>query len=163
MHAGYSSQEWLELRDNIVRRDGHRCRNCGSHEVLEVHHWLPVAEFQDRVDHLGYSSTDHPLIVEQSGLVTLCKECHDAMTSRRTQNAVLKNPRLQQLGRNAQKELFNIFQLWALNSEKLPSKSRRPVGAARSINIILSRELKSADGRMGLPGEVITEPGISRR
>jgi 5-methylcytosine-specific restriction endonuclease McrA len=124
-YTGYSSQEWLELRDNIVGRDGHRCRNCGTHETLEVHHWLPIAEFQDRVDHLGYATTDHPLIVEQSGLVTLCKECHRALTSIRTQNAVLKNPRLKQLGRGAEEKLFNVFQLWALNGERLPFKVKK--------------------------------------
>src|SRR4029079_8651800 len=123
--TGYSSQEWLDLRDCIIHRDGHRCRNCGSHEMLEVHHWLRIAEFQDRVNHLGYSTIDHPLIVEQSGLVTLCKECHQALTSIRTQNAVLKNPRLKHLGRVAPEKLFNIFQLWALNSEKLPFKVKK--------------------------------------
>lgn len=115
----YSSQEWLELRDKVVARDGHRCRNCGAHDELEVHHWLPLPEFQDDVDHLGYAKDGEPLIVHESGLVTLCTECHAALTAIRTQRAVLRNPRLQQLGRGAKQELFNVFQLWALSGEKL--------------------------------------------
>jgi 5-methylcytosine-specific restriction endonuclease McrA len=124
-YTGYASQEWCELRDSIVLRDGHCCRNCGCHEGLEVHHWLPVAEFQDSVDHRGYATGNTPLIVHQSGLVTLCKECHQALTAVRTQNAVLKNPRLQRLGRGAEEKRFNIFQLWALNDEQLPFKVRK--------------------------------------
>jgi 5-methylcytosine-specific restriction endonuclease McrA len=119
----YASQEWRELRDSIVFRDGHSCRNCGCHEELEVHHWLP--EFQDSVDHLGYATTENPLIVHPSGLITLCKECHRALTAVRTQNAVLKNPRLQQLSRGAEEKWFNILQLWALNDEQLLFKVRK--------------------------------------
>jgi hypothetical protein len=123
--SGYSSQEWLELRDKIVARDGHRCRNCGAHDGLEVHHWLPLPEFQDDVDHLGYAKNGEPLIVHESGLVTLCKECHASLTSIRTQRAVLRNPRLQKLGRGAEQEQFNVFQLWALDGEKLPFRVKK--------------------------------------
>ena len=38
---------------------------------------------------------------------------------------MLKNPRLKHLDRGAQEKLFNIFQLWALNSEKLPFKVKK--------------------------------------
>ena len=116
----YASPEWLELRDRVVLRDGHRCRNCGEHEDLHVHHWLPLPSFQDDVDRLGYARNGHPLIVHESGLITLCRNCHAVLTSIRAQQAVLRSPRLQQLGRGSERQLFNIFQLWALTGEKLP-------------------------------------------
>ena len=32
------SEEWRRNREDILSRDGHRCRWCGSDENLQVHH-----------------------------------------------------------------------------------------------------------------------------
>ena len=75
--------------------------------------------------HLLLSRPGSGFATEPSGLVTLCTECHAALTAIRTQRAVLRNPRLQQLGRGAKQELFNVFQLWALSGEKLPFRVKK--------------------------------------
>lgn len=121
----YNSPAWLELRDGVLARDGHRCRNCGFHEGLEVHHWQPLPDFQDHVDHLGYSRTGDPLVVHETGLITLCKECHGALTEVRARQGILRNPRLQATGRAVETKLSNVFQLWALGGERLPFKARK--------------------------------------
>ena len=121
----YSCPGWIALRDRIVTRDGHVCRNCGSHDALHVHHWLPLPPFREEVDGRGYGRGNCPLIVPESGLVTLCKDCHDSLTERRTQNAVLKNPALKALNRDPPKAEHNVFQLWALNGEVLPFRVRK--------------------------------------
>ncbi len=117
--ALYVSGEWLALRETIVQRDGSCCRNCGSGERLEVHHWLPVRELQTQVDGRGYGRGENPLIVHESGLITLCALCHEAMTERRTRQAALRNPELLRM-RGREKSWDNIFKLWDLNEKKLP-------------------------------------------
>ncbi len=53
---------WKATRARILARDGHRCRNCGATEALEVHHTIPGAEADET-------------------LVTLCRPCHRAITA----------------------------------------------------------------------------------
>lgn len=120
----YLTAEWISLRDRVLARDGHCCRNCGHGDTLEVHHWLPFSEYRHLVDERGYSLSDNPLIVDHSGLVTLCKDCHAALTERRIQHAALQNPELFKLeGRPV--SYNNIFEIWALNEQKLPFKVRK--------------------------------------
>ena len=122
--AFYSTEEWLSLREIILKRDGHCCRNCGYGETLEVHHWLPLPVHRTEVDKLGYGLGDNPLIVHESGLVTLCKSCHEVLTGQRSRQVILKNPDLVRLGPNGTNR-DNIFQIWALNGEKLPFRVRK--------------------------------------
>ena len=65
---GEYGPEWAaELREDILARDGHRCRRCGTAEgMLQVHH-------VDRD-----KSNTHP-----SNLLTLCAACHLAFHGRR--------------------------------------------------------------------------------
>ena len=50
-----------ETRDEVLRRDQHRCRNCNCHLDVQVHHVLPRSQ--------GGSNLSH-------NLVTLCGICH---------------------------------------------------------------------------------------
>ena len=50
-----------ETRDEVLRRDQHRCRNCNCHLDVQVHHVLPRRQ--------GGSNLSH-------NLVTLCGICH---------------------------------------------------------------------------------------
>lgn len=122
--ALYQSPAWLALRAAILRRDGHCCRNCSSGEELQVHHWTPLPEHRGEVDESGYGRGENPLIVDESGLITLCRLCHEAMTERRTRQAALKHPSLRQLGDPAKKS-DNIFELWALNGRRTPFLVRK--------------------------------------
>jgi hypothetical protein len=37
----YNSEIWLEIRQDILDRDDHECRVCGSTNNLQVHHIVP--------------------------------------------------------------------------------------------------------------------------
>jgi hypothetical protein len=119
--SDYLTEEWLALREEIARRDGYRCRNCGFGDCLEVHHWLPLPEWEHEVDDRGYGRSSNPLIVHESGLITLCKDCHEALTKVRTERAILRNPELlKRRPPSVTEEPRNVFELWALNGETTP-------------------------------------------
>lgn len=59
------SAEWFEKRDSRLRYDDSKCRTCGSRVNLEVHH-------------ITYERLGDELLED---LITLCKECHQAITS----------------------------------------------------------------------------------
>ena len=61
--SGLPPQEWRSLRAQVIKRDGRRCKHCGTRERLTVHHITPRP--------LG---TNDP-----RNLVTLCSSCHDAV------------------------------------------------------------------------------------
>jgi len=55
---------WNIFRDEALKRDGHRCTQCGSKDDLEVHHRVPIAAG-------GTNAEDN--------LTTLCHTCHVAI------------------------------------------------------------------------------------
>lgn len=57
-----STARWQHARAAARRRDGNRCRRCGSTEKLEVHHIVSLAK--------GGAMYD------LSNLMTLCAPCH---------------------------------------------------------------------------------------
>ena len=60
------SQQWREVREIVLARDNHRCRECGQHcgkGDADVHHLIPRAT----------GGTDEP-----ANLITLCDGCHAA-------------------------------------------------------------------------------------
>ena len=63
------SVQWMEKRKEILKRDGYRCRNCGSSYGLEVHH---------RQYHLIKVTKDFrkPWTYDATNLITLCARCH---------------------------------------------------------------------------------------
>lgn len=116
---------WKLLREEVLKRDGHRCRNCASDKHLEVHHLQPVAAESDGVDENGYALSGDRRIVPASGLLTLCKLCHDALhearvISRHAVDVSLLGPVPAQ-----EREWNNIFELWELNGRVLPFKVMR--------------------------------------
>ena len=129
----YASPEWLELRETTIRRDGYSCRNCGSADRLEVHHWLPLPAHRQNVDSRGYAMRDNPLIVHDSGLITLCPECHETLTESRRRQAILKNPSVRKLAR-PEKQSDNIFELWALNGKALPFNVRKDTWSLKVLH-----------------------------
>ena len=59
-HEYLRSQEWSELRDQAIARDGGRCMDCGTF-ATEVHHrYYPP--------HIDETELDH--------LISLCRRCH---------------------------------------------------------------------------------------
>jgi 5-methylcytosine-specific restriction endonuclease McrA len=57
-----NSAKWQQARAAARRRDGERCRQCGSTDKLEVHHIVPLSEGGERY--------------ALSNLTTLCHDCH---------------------------------------------------------------------------------------
>lgn len=67
----YDSSEWLDLRDQALRRDGGACAECGSRYDLEVHHNKYPQDF--------FLGKQKYINVEDDALeklVTLCNEHH---------------------------------------------------------------------------------------
>lgn len=58
------SSAWFAKRKLVIERDGHRCQTCHSTERLEVHH-------------ATYERLSHE---DLSDLITLCHDCHMAIT-----------------------------------------------------------------------------------
>jgi len=138
----YNCPGWIELRDKVVDRDGHRCRNCGSPEKLEVHHWRPLPESCDDVNEWGYKEADCPLIVPESGLITLCGRCHEALTDARKIAGLKSDPTFRAL-RNAQEEKsHNIFELWALNDQQLPFRVTKETWSKKVDQFIIVEEIQ---------------------
>lgn len=135
--ADYQTEEWKALRQAILDRDGWKCRNCGSKNNLQVHHWLPVQEHQNTVDSRGYSLSGDPLIVHESGLVTLCYSCHKTLTQIRSGQEVLNDDELNTIGSRPNVKPRNIFELWAISGKKTPFRVRR-----RSWNIKVMQFVK---------------------
>jgi hypothetical protein len=114
---------WQRLKERILARDGHRCRNCTSERYLEVHHWQPVAEECSGVDVRGYSTSGQDArIVPESGLVTLCQICHNALTEARKIVRLSEDSSLLGPVSVPERDWHNIFELWALNDRQLPMK-----------------------------------------
>jgi 5-methylcytosine-specific restriction endonuclease McrA len=53
---------WRLAREAARRRDGNRCRGCGSSKALAVHHVVSLADGGEKY--------------ALDNLITLCKECH---------------------------------------------------------------------------------------
>lgn len=66
----YKQKKWKSLRESILQRDGYMCQWCKRYgrrtEADHVHHVLP-REFFPQYTYTGWN------------LISLCKQCHDAM------------------------------------------------------------------------------------
>jgi 5-methylcytosine-specific restriction endonuclease McrA len=56
-----SGQDYEELRNRVLSRDGWKCQSCGRHKDLQVHHLM-------RRSQLGSDALDN--------LIALCASCH---------------------------------------------------------------------------------------
>jgi 5-methylcytosine-specific restriction endonuclease McrA len=54
-------EAYQQLHQQVLRRDGWRCQQCGSRTNLQVHHIKPRTQAGDDVE---------------ENLITLCSECH---------------------------------------------------------------------------------------
>jgi hypothetical protein len=73
----YNSPEWARLRACCLRRDGYKCRDCGSIDNLQAHH----------LSTFNYRNPDIDC------LVTLCKDCHEKRheEQKRVEESALRN------------------------------------------------------------------------
>ena len=53
--------EYKALKNQVLERDGWRCQDCGSAQMLEVHHINPRSK-------LGHDASEN--------LIALCVDCH---------------------------------------------------------------------------------------
>lgn len=60
----YRGRGWVGIKNQVIRRDGNKCRRCGSTKLLQVHHIVPYRYTQDN---------------SFENLVTLCASCHMAV------------------------------------------------------------------------------------
>jgi len=58
----YDTAEWRKLRTTVLKRDKHKCQECGTNKCLTVHHVKPRQ---------GGGKN------EARNLITLCSKCHD--------------------------------------------------------------------------------------
>jgi len=54
-------KKWPEIRQKVLKRDGYRCKICGSTHHLHVHHLIPWKISRSN---------------EDLNLVVLCRKCH---------------------------------------------------------------------------------------
>ena len=59
----YSDVRWLQLRNDVLIRDGYKCQACEGVESLQVHH-------------VKYVKSGKIWDSPQKDLVTLCRVCH---------------------------------------------------------------------------------------
>lgn len=62
--------QWIRKRNEILKRDNHCCRSCGSKNTLQVHH---------RQYHMNQSTgmMQVPWNYSDKLLITLCNSCHE--------------------------------------------------------------------------------------
>ncbi|MGC8866143.1 MAG: HNH endonuclease [Bacteroidales bacterium] len=63
------TSEWQQRREEILRRDGYRCRVCNSSDNLQVHHRQYHYDTQ-------HDSFKKPWEYDDANLITLCESCH---------------------------------------------------------------------------------------
>lgn len=63
-----NSEKWQITRKEVIKRDGCKCRFCGSTACLQVHH----IRYQN-----CYGQTDY---YDKSNLITLCAPCHEIVS-----------------------------------------------------------------------------------
>lgn len=61
---------WRRIREDVLERDGYECQVCESEGDLDVHHIIPVREFDTP------KKAHYP-----ENLVSLCKSCHPKVES----------------------------------------------------------------------------------
>jgi 5-methylcytosine-specific restriction endonuclease McrA len=66
-----SLPHWKSKRNQILLRDGNKCRSCGSNNSLQVHH---------RQYHVSKKTGEFlfPWKYQNKYLITLCEKCHSA-------------------------------------------------------------------------------------
>lgn len=107
--AGFTS----DLKEEIKKRDGYKCRLCGTNEknsVLHVHH-------KDR-NHTNSSP---------SNLITLCEECHDKVHNQSQIRSSFKKSEIEQ----ARIKFSNAYAPW---SEEEDTRLKEEFNKGKTIN-----------------------------
>lgn len=58
-----------KFRNNVFKRDGWKCKFCGSSLDMQLHHILPVRDFPEKY-------------YDEDNAITLCSNCHDETKGR---------------------------------------------------------------------------------
>lgn len=77
----YSNPLWLSKKEIVLKRDGYRCKICGSTTALEVHHI-------DYKDENGNYVKDEIWLSPLSHLISLCHECHTKFNGTKCEDAI---------------------------------------------------------------------------
>lgn len=64
----YQTKAWQNVRHAVLKRDGYKCRKCGRHGAIEIHHVVPLADGGKPFD--------------MENLESLCRRCHFGETGR---------------------------------------------------------------------------------
>lgn len=64
-HLAANSVEWKKWREEVFKRDGYSCVDCGHRGYLEPHHIIPVR-------------SDKSKLFDITNGITLCRPCHMA-------------------------------------------------------------------------------------
>ena len=71
----YKDRRWIRKRENILRRDGYKCRHCSRYGKTTV---------ANTVHHI-YPLDEHPSLgLVNDNLLSLCLTCHGKMHNRIT-------------------------------------------------------------------------------
>ncbi len=71
----YKDKRWEHKRENILRRDGYKCRQCKRYGKT-----TPAT----MVHHINPSETHPTLVYTDDNLISLCWKCHELMHHRAT-------------------------------------------------------------------------------
>lgn len=122
---------WIARREQIKDRDKHTCQSCGATKYLQVHHQY-------------YEGDNAPWDYPDDALITLCRECHNAVHKRQKQvkekYAIVYIKPLLELNTISSitdfKVLFNFIDFAEINTNMvyLPSKRRRTLEKRLSIS-----------------------------
>ena len=69
-----NDERWKRKREKILKRDGYKCRWCGSIDDLQVHHKY----YNKYPDGSRVRAWDYP----DDALIVLCRDCHEKYHSK---------------------------------------------------------------------------------
>lgn len=90
--AFYASQAWRTVRQEVLRRDGFTCRDCGG-RATEVHHSIELTPHN-----IGSLS----ISLNPKLLVSLCHDCHTKITDKANTSAYAELPAPYEWGADGQ-------------------------------------------------------------
>lgn len=98
--ADRQSPQYMEVKKEVLKRDGGKCRKCDSKSNIEVHHIKRWASYPT-------------LRFEPSNLITLCRKCHKSMWGQEEHWESLC-----MLLINKEKNIDINYRLWKLRQEE---------------------------------------------
>lgn len=68
-----ASSDYKRWRDQVFKRDGYTCQECGDSRKIDPHHLLP---FRVLIEELKYGLTSWNSLFNVDNGITLCHSCH---------------------------------------------------------------------------------------